>query len=182
MVAGDRAALAELYEATSAAVYGLALQLVRDARIAEDVTMETYVQAWERAETYRRSTGTVDVWLLAIARSRALERGARSRSRLADGRRRLDPDDRLAPRDERPALGDAGPTAVRGMGLEESGLVQRALHELPPDQRDALLLVYNRGLSLEQAARAGGETVETIENRVRLGLQRIRSASTSGKS
>ena len=49
---GDRDALAELYQRTRAAVYGLALSYLKNAHDAQDLTQDVYVQVWDRAEQY----------------------------------------------------------------------------------------------------------------------------------
>ena len=54
---GEREALAELYQRTRSAVYGLALSYLKNAHDAQDLTQDVYVQAWDCAEQYR-STGS----------------------------------------------------------------------------------------------------------------------------
>ena len=50
---GEREALAELYQRTRSAVYGLALSYLKNAQDAQDLTQDVYVQVWDRAEQYR---------------------------------------------------------------------------------------------------------------------------------
>ena len=50
---GDRDALAELYQRTRAAVYGLALSYLKNAHDAQDLTQDVYVQVWDCAAQYR---------------------------------------------------------------------------------------------------------------------------------
>ena len=50
---GEREALAELYQRTRSAVYGLALSYLKNAQDAQDLTQDVYVQVW----IVRRSTG-----------------------------------------------------------------------------------------------------------------------------
>ena len=60
---GEREALAELYQRTRSAVYGLALSYLKNAHDAQDLTRDVYVQVWDRAEQYRL-TGSPMGWLL----------------------------------------------------------------------------------------------------------------------
>ena len=53
VAAGERAALAELYDRTRAAVYGLALSYLKNVHDAQDMTQDVYVQVWECAAQYR---------------------------------------------------------------------------------------------------------------------------------
>ena len=49
---GEREALAELYQRTRSAVYGLALSYLKNAHDAQDLTQDVYVQVWDCAEQY----------------------------------------------------------------------------------------------------------------------------------
>ena len=82
LAAGDQEALGQLYHRTRTAVYGLALSILRHGHDAEDVTQDTFVRAWEKAEQYRPQ-GTPMAWLLAIARNLALMK-LRERARTQD--------------------------------------------------------------------------------------------------
>ena len=70
---GEREALAELYQRTRSAVYGLALSYLKNAQDAQDLTQDVYVQVWDRAEQYRL-TGSPMGWLLAVCRNLCLTR------------------------------------------------------------------------------------------------------------
>ncbi len=81
LAAGDREALAALYQRTSSAVYSFALSLCRHTQDAEDVLQDTYLQAALAAERYVPQ-GRPMAWLLTIARNAALSR-LRLRQRTA---------------------------------------------------------------------------------------------------
>ena len=70
---GERDALAELYQHTRTAVYGLALSYLKNAQDAQDLTQDVYVQVWDCAEQYR-PTGSPMGWLLAVCRNLCLMR------------------------------------------------------------------------------------------------------------
>ena len=55
-------------------VYGLALTMLRDRSLADDVAQETFVRAWRHAATYDARRGRVPSWLLTIARNLAIDR------------------------------------------------------------------------------------------------------------
>ena len=79
---GEREALAELYQRTRSAVYGLALSYLKNAQDAQDLTQDVYVQVWDRAEQYRL-TGSPMGWLLAVCRNLCLMRLRREERRAA---------------------------------------------------------------------------------------------------
>ena len=76
---GEREALAELYQRTRAAVYGLALSYLKNAQDAQDLTQDVYVQVWDCAAQYR-STGSPMGWLLTVCRNLCLMRLRRGRT------------------------------------------------------------------------------------------------------
>ena len=79
---GSQEALAGLYQATSAAVYGFALSIVKNVQDAEDIMQDVYLQAYAAAATYRPQ-GKPMAWLLTIARNLALGR-LRTAARIQD--------------------------------------------------------------------------------------------------
>ena len=70
---GSQEALAGLYQATSAAVYGFALSIVKNVQDAEDIMQDVYLQAYAAAATYRPQ-GKPMAWVLTITRHLALMR------------------------------------------------------------------------------------------------------------
>lgn len=65
--AGGQAALAQVYDLTSAQVFGLVLGVVRDRTAAEEVLQQTYMHAWQHAADFDASRDTIAVWLCGIA-------------------------------------------------------------------------------------------------------------------
>jgi RNA polymerase sigma-70 factor, ECF subfamily len=70
----DEAALSVLYDQTNRFVHGVILRIVLVRAIAEEVTLDVYLQVWRQAAQYQESRGTVFTWLALLARSRALDR------------------------------------------------------------------------------------------------------------
>lgn len=70
---GSKEALAGLYQATSAAVYGFALSIVKNVQDAEDIMQDVYLQAYNAAADYRPQ-GKPMAWVLTITRNLALMR------------------------------------------------------------------------------------------------------------
>lgn len=70
--AGGQAALAQVYDLTSAQVFGLILGVVRDRTAAEEVLQGTYLHAWQHAADFDASRDTIAVWLCGIAHRYAI--------------------------------------------------------------------------------------------------------------
>ena len=65
---GDMSGLEELYNALDKAVYMLALSIVRDKDLAQDILQDTFINVRYHADTYRPHTN-VKAWVLTIARN-----------------------------------------------------------------------------------------------------------------
>jgi RNA polymerase sigma-70 factor (ECF subfamily) len=71
---GDEAALAILYERTSAKLYGICLRLLPREADAQEVLQDVYLTVWQKAATYDASRASPITWLAVIARNRAIDR------------------------------------------------------------------------------------------------------------
>jgi len=162
MQAGERAALAALYDRYSGLMYGVARRMLRDPQAAEDLVQDVVVEVWRRADTYSSSRGTVRTWLMMRLRSRALDR-----IRSAPVRREV------AVEDPRAVAAAAADDPQLGPDRER---VRRALATLPTDQREVLELAYFRGLSSSEIAVHVGTPVGTVKSRTRAGLAKLRAA------
>ena len=73
VASGDQAALAELYDATAARVFGLIRRSVGDSDLAEAILQTVYLDVWKRAPNFAAHRGSALLWLGAIVRLRLLE-------------------------------------------------------------------------------------------------------------
>jgi RNA polymerase sigma-70 factor (ECF subfamily) len=167
IAAGSQTAFAALYDATSARVYGLAQRIVRCEVDAEEVVGDVFLQAWRQADRYDPTRGTPLAWLLALARSRALDR-----------LRRRDPaqlsaDPHAAARER----GDdgLGPESLL-LAVERGTAVHAALARLRPIQQDLLDLAFWRGLTHQEIAAEVGMPLGTVKSHIRKALQVLAEA------
>ena len=162
MAAGDRAALATLYERHASLLLGLALRIVRERREAEDLLHDVFLEAWRTARDFDPKRGRVRTWLAIRMRSRALDlqKSARVSRNTGDGGLELLVDEADA----------ASP---------DHGRVRRALAELATDQRRVLELAYFEGLSCTEIAKRIAIPVGTVKSRIAAGLDRLRSGLLS---
>ncbi len=156
----DEDALRALYTATSRHVYTLALRILRDHQLAEEATADVYVQVWNRAGSFDPDRGDPRMWMVTMARSRAIDR-----------LRTKDNDDSWG----RSPVEDPVAVLPEPGGYAEREEVQQALAMLPVSQRHALELAYFQGLSQSEIATRLGEPLGTIKTRTRLALHRLRS-------
>jgi RNA polymerase sigma-70 factor (ECF subfamily) len=167
MAAGEESALAALYDETSAMVHGLAVRILRDEALAEDVTIEVYMQAFRQASSYDAGRGTPLGWLLTLARSRAIDRfrvAARQQSREE-------------PLDTIDTAPTSGPDPIDStLTAESRRVVLAALAGLTPEQRRPIELAYYAGMSQSEIATALGQPLGTIKTRIRTGMLALRDA------
>jgi RNA polymerase sigma factor (sigma-70 family) len=74
LTAGDEQALREAYREFAPAVFGLAMRVVSNEPIAEEVVQDVFVRLWERPESFDPTRGPLRAYLLAMTHSRAVER------------------------------------------------------------------------------------------------------------
>jgi RNA polymerase sigma-70 factor (ECF subfamily) len=155
----DPGAFAEFYDRYAARVYGLLTRILGNRTDAEDVLQEAFLQVWEQARRFDPARAAADVWVLLIARSRAVDR-LRKRTAVTSVE-----------------LPDAGRSDDPARGLEvveTAGRVRSALDHLPADQKEAIGLAFFGGLTHEQIAARLGLPLGTVKTRIRLGMGRLR--------
>jgi RNA polymerase sigma-70 factor (ECF subfamily) len=165
LAAGDEAALRSAYREFSPAVFGLAMRVLGNDAIAEEVTQDVFVRLWEHPERFDPARGTMRSFLLAMTHSRAVER-----VRAEDSMRRRH---ETAQRQPVEAVDDPGTTMVK---RETRHAVRTALAALPDDQRVAIELAYYEGLSYREVAVRLEEPEGTVKYRIRMGMQKMRAA------
>ena len=160
----DVAALEEVYERHGRALFSLAVKMLDDHQIAEEIVQETFLKLWQRPETYLPQRGRLLPWLLGVTHHRAIDRLRRRRLEL---RHATEP----AVVDVPAGPGDPFDEVFAGLRGE---VVARALKTLPEAQRRAVELAFLRGLTHVEIADALGEPLGTIKTRLRLAMQKLR--------
>lgn len=167
MVDRDESALAAFYDATVTRAYGLALRIVRNAALAEEVVADAYHQAWREAARFDAARGNPIAWMLVICRTRAL-----------DALRARDPaiphEDPASLIDEADAADDDDPMHRVASGQANSA-VNRALARLSPAQRQMVALAFYRGLSHQEIADQTRQPLGTVKSQIRRALAAMKS-------
>lgn len=160
----EEAALGVLYDRYYRLIFAVALRIVGNRELAEEVVQDVFQAAWQSAGGYQVN-GSVAAWLVGIARHRAID-ATRSRRFRARTREELLDDQRVA-----------GGTASASADTERLLLrtvVVAALAALPSTQRQAIELGYYGGLTHAEIAARLGEPIGTIKSRIRIGLMKLR--------
>jgi len=173
MQSGDERALGAFYDRWYPIVNGLVARMLKSADDVEDVVEETFWQVWRQSNRFAEGRGSVQTWLLTIARSRALDRIRATRRRREDS---IDADggENLAAVAEASFATASNDPSLAVEHKERSQAIRAALGELPREQREALELGYFRGLSQSEIAERTGQPLGTVKTRMRLAMQKLR--------
>jgi RNA polymerase sigma-70 factor (ECF subfamily) len=161
---GDEHAFAQLYDLTSARVFGLARRVVRDPAQAEEVAQEAYLEIWRQAARYDPRLGSALAWMLTLVHRRAVDRVRSAQSST-------ERDTRYAAIGDGPAYDVVDETVTARL---ESARVRRALASLTDVQREAVTLAYYGGYSHREVSDLLGVPLGTVKTRMRDGLIRLR--------
>lgn len=157
----DETALAELYDRFGKVAYGLALRVVRDPALAEDVVQEAFLSVWRSAGRFVAERSKARTWLLTLVHRRAVDTVRREEPRRGE------------PLTGTPTSTASGPDEEAFSRLQRSR-VQEALQRLPDTQREAIELAYYGGFTQSQLAERLGQPIGTIKSRMFAGLARLR--------
>jgi RNA polymerase sigma-70 factor, ECF subfamily len=165
-VGGDRSAFARLAEHYQSACYGLAWRLLGDADRAADATQDALFHAYGAIAGYRG--GAFRSWLLRITANASYDILRRAQRRPTT---ELPNPDEGAP--ELPDLAAVNPLREAARG-EMYRHLERALQELPDDQRIAVVLCDVYGMDYGQVARLTDAALGTVKSRIHRGRLRLR--------
>ena len=163
----DREALEALYARYSGPVFSLAMQMLRDAGAAEEVTQDAFFNVWRRASSYRSDRGKVTAWLFSIAHHRVIDE-VRRRKRREQAHSSQDVDLLSCLAD------DSGDPARFAIGRMRRSEIKEALSGLRPEQRDVVILAYYGGLTHSEIAKKLDQPLGTVKTRMRLALKKLR--------
>jgi RNA polymerase sigma-70 factor, ECF subfamily len=164
--AGHRAAGERLYDRYASRIFGLGLVMLGSEAAAEDLVQDAFVKLMRSADRFDPARGSLDTWVLLVARSLALDALRRRvlEARMLEASR---PIDNL---DDEP-----GPDRL----AETRDLVRRAraaMTGLSDGQRAALELAYFGGKTSAEVAELEGIPVGTAKTRIRSALMKLRQA------
>lgn len=160
---GDERAFLALYDRHSNHVYALALRILHDPMLAEEVTQDAFLKLWSRARLYLAGRGTLLVWLLTITRHTAF--------------------DRLRLEGRRPALSDGHDPEELWQNIPEHETftdearwrsLYFAVQSLSSEHRQVLELAYYQGMSQSEIAETLGWPLGTVKTRLRAAMEHLR--------
>jgi RNA polymerase sigma-70 factor (ECF subfamily) len=157
----DQAAMSELFDRHSRAVFSVAVHILKDDGHAEDVMQEIFFQIWRNSDSFVQGRGSLGAWLVVVARNRSID--------LLRRRKPTDSVEDVVLAAPFNLAADAEHNAV----MEK---VHKVLQDLPPEQQRSMELAFFEGLSHSEIAEKTGDPLGTVKTRIRLALITLRKA------
>jgi RNA polymerase sigma-70 factor, ECF subfamily len=162
--AGNTDAFAVIFKRFHRLVHVTALNILRDAAEAEEMTQTVFLEIYRRLAQFDPGRGTLKVWLLQFAYSRSIHRRnylfvRRFHSQVelsaVEGKKSHWSPARLQPQE-----------CIR--------LTSQAIAILPPPQKETIQLFFFEGLTLKEIAQRRNENLSNIRHHYYRGLERLR--------
>lgn len=168
IASGDSAACSLLVDRHLQRMHALATRMLGSAADADEVCQDAFVRAWRQASEWKPGAARFSSWLHQVVLNL-------SRDRLRSRRESV-------PLEQLPE-GAHEDTPEQAQGeLDRSLMIRRAMDQLPPRQREALLLCHFQGLTNIEAAAALELSVDALESllaRARRGLRDVLQTDTA---
>ena len=172
LMARDEDALRTAIDTYGRLVFGVAIRVLGESSLAEEVAQDTFVALWRRPGAFDPSRGSLQSFLAGVARNKAVDVVRREES-LRRTKEALIAETE-ATVDEAVDVGASGE-------IEERDAVVAALGKLSPLQREALVLAYFGGRTYREVATELGIPEGTAKTRLRDGLIKLREVMTGTK-
>lgn len=162
-MAGDEAAFLLLYERHRAALFRFVYRMLNSVDAAEDVTQDCFLSLLRQPERFNVARASLRTYLFAMARNLVLKHFRDSGYEITvDGL------------PEEPSLPSMPEPLHQLLSAEVSSQVRQAVAELPPLQREALVLFEYEELSLAEIAAIVGADVGTVKMRLHRAREQLR--------
>ena len=146
-----------VYHGHKDTVYRFAYRMTGSAPAAEDIAQDCFLALWRNPRSYDPARGALRAFLLGVTRNLVLKRWRAER-----------PQEPLT--DDVSICGPLDP-----VGAERAATVARAVANLPPLQREAVILAEFEEMSLEEIAMATGSELAAVKSRLHRGRQNLRA-------
>lgn len=158
-------ALADLYDRYGRTTYSLIFRIVRNQAIAEDLVQETFLRVWNRVHAFDSQRGALGVWLLAVARNRAVDYIRSIEGRMTQNASQLEELDSPA---------KCADVEQSILNIDRVRLLREAFVKLNPNQREVIEMAYYEGLSQSEMAERLKQPLGTVKTWARSALKILR--------
>ena len=163
----EKEALEALYGRYASSVFSLAMYMLKQEALAEEVTQDIFLNIWLKASSYKSDRGEPRAWIMSVAHHKIVDviRSRRRALTVTDPTlyETLD----LIPSSE-------APVEVQVERNLERERILKAMSTLPEPQRQVIMLAYFGGYSQSEMAEMLQQPLGTVKTRVRLAMQKLR--------
>ena len=142
-------------------------RIIENRQTAEEVTLDTFTRAWERANTYDSAKSKVSTWLTRLARNRSID--MLRREKVRPEKNSIGWGDVTAV----PITDSQNPEVQTALTIQQEH-VRDALASLPKTQQETLALAYFKGMSHSEIANHLDEPLGTVKGRIRAGMKALK--------
>jgi RNA polymerase sigma-70 factor, ECF subfamily len=177
---GDVRAFEKLLARYEKPIWSFLRRFVRDAEAAEDLLQEVFLRVVRDAQESGaawKGASKFSTWLYTIARNLCIDRARRAAVRGADsidGPTDGEPETTTTLHERLAAPGPATDAVVAGRQAAER--IDRAVAELPDDQREVFLMREVMEMPFAEIASVVGASEPTVKSRMRYALEKLRAA------
>ena len=164
----DQNALTELYTRYQPLVHSMAMSVLRNEALAEEVTQDIFLRLWQSPDKWDPTKGQLSSWLLTVARYTAIDRLRHEQRRPTLEAKPLEQFHEL--------LGDSATHDTRPQdGQYDDGMLMRKLiPRLPQEQKQVIFLAFFRGMTHSDIAEHLNLPLGTVKSRIRLGMEKLK--------
>ena len=165
---GDRQAFQELYQREARYLLGVALRIVRQRQLAEDIVHDTFVNIWTKAGSFDAALGSGRGWMYSVARNLAL-------NAVRNGTREVPVDEETAEALDAQTSMDGPQQMADAFETHASlGKLHDCLARLEPARRNCILYAYLDGCSHGEIAERTQTPLGTVKSWIKRGMTSLR--------
>lgn len=159
----DQKAFEELYTMYGESMQGVIYNIVRDQKIAEELTQDVFIKVWNNASSYSADKGRFFTWILNIARNTAIDK-TRSKA-FKNARKNLDAEYFVDILQTSDSLDDQ--TDAIGIKHFVSKLAKKCI--------EVIELLYFKGYTQKETSEALNMPIGTVKTRNRNCIKELRT-------
>lgn len=152
-------AISYLYDHYSAALFGVALRIVRSRELAEQVLQDAFLKVWRNGSQYDRSKGKLYTWMLNITRNTAIDATRTSHYQY------------YSKTDDLSVLYAAA--SADSIDPDHVG-IQQIVSRMDPKYRVLIEKIYFEGYTQQEIAEVMNIPIGTVKTRVRAAIEQLR--------
>lgn len=153
----DEAALSQLYDNYSPALYGVIIRICKDQQNAQNLLQDTFLTIWEKSHQYNPKKGKFYTWAYRIAKNKTLNYLRKKDKLIQKG-------------DLSVYTNKADDIKIEPEYLQLKG----CLKQLEPHHRKALELIYFNGLTHREAHEEMDVPLGTFKSYIKQALKKLK--------